>query len=76
MPGMVASLSGLCFQVDSKTVWSGHHDLEDARAYTRNRGQDGLAPRVLNGCGWSNYGTFTLFVVDRSAAPPSSGGGN
>lgn len=43
LPGISASLSGLYFKVDSKTVWSGYQDLEDSRAYTRYFSEYGLA---------------------------------
>lgn len=42
LPGVSASLSGLYFNVDSKTVWRGYQDLEDSRAFTRFYSEYGL----------------------------------
>ena len=42
LPGISASLSGLYFQVDSKTVWSGYQNFEDSRAFTRYFSEYGL----------------------------------
>jgi hypothetical protein len=42
LPGVSVSLSGLYFNVDSKTVWSGNQDFEDSRALTRYFSEYGL----------------------------------
>lgn len=42
LPGVTASLSGLYYQVDSKTVWSGYQDVEDSRSFTRYFSEYGL----------------------------------